>query len=213
MTEAAKAAIESGDAASLAALLKAEAALADRPIPWFLNQRNESPPLQYLCHVSGEGRISADAAVALADVLIAAGADVNNRRGPHGDSMLIAAASLWAPEVGLRLLAAGADPHVRGLFGATALHWASRLGLPELVKALIEAGSDVDLKDASYGSSPLGWAAHSRWTKAHPERGDPLACVRLLVAAAAKVEPRWLALEPVQADRDLYETLGARSGG
>jgi ankyrin repeat protein len=105
--------------------------------------------------------------------------------------------------VGLRLLAAGADPCARGLFGATALHWAARLGQPTLVEALIVAGADIDLKDATYASSTLGWAVHARATKSHEDRGDPLACVRLLVAAGATVEPRWLASDAVKADAAL----------
>ncbi len=204
-----KSAIEAGDGARLAALLAAEPALADRPIAWRLNQWNESPPLQYLCHVRDSGRISADSAGALADLLIAAGADVNNRRDPHGDSMLIAAASLWSPEVGLRLLTAGADVHIRGLFQATALHWAARLGLPDLVEALLDAGADVDLEDATYASSPLGWAVHSRATNAYEGRGDPLACAKLLVAAGAAIEPKWLASGPVRADGELFAALTA----
>ena len=92
-----------------------------------------------------------------------AGADLDFRReredGGKSNTPLIGAASLGTEEAGLRLLSAGARPELRGLFGETALHWASLLGEERLAAALI-AGSDLNLKDGKYHSTPLGWAMH-----------------------------------------------------
>jgi ankyrin repeat protein len=75
--------------------------------------------------------------IPLVDVLLDAGADLDFQRsredGKNGDTPLIGAASLGAEDVGLRLLAAGAKPDLRGLFGETALHWAALLGEDRLV--------------------------------------------------------------------------------
>jgi len=83
-------------------------------------------------------------------VLIDAGADLDYQRsredGKRSDTPLIGAASLGAEDVGLRLLAAGAKPDIRGLFGETALHWAAMLGEDRLVAELIR-GSNVNLRD------------------------------------------------------------------
>lgn len=43
------------------------------------------------------------------------------------ETALIGAASLGAEDVGLRLLDAGAQPELLGIFGETALHWAAML--------------------------------------------------------------------------------------
>jgi hypothetical protein len=58
------------------------------------------------------------------------------------------------------LLDGGAKPELRGLFAETALHWAAFLGEIRLTARLIE-GSDINLKDEKYRSSPLGWAIHA----------------------------------------------------
>ena len=68
----------------------------------------------------------------MADALIEAGADLNFQKDGKGDTPLIGAASLGAEDVGIRLLDAGANPLLRGLFGETALHWAAMLGKDHL---------------------------------------------------------------------------------
>jgi hypothetical protein len=206
MTDAIKSVLDAGDLAALTRLLADAPARADEEIRWGEHDNNRCCPLHYLCHLYDDGRVDAATAVALADALIAAGADLEFPQG-SGDTPLIAAASLWAPEIGLRLIAAGANVRARGLFKATALHWASMLGLPTLVPVLLEAGAELDLKDVRYDASPLGWAVHGRATRLFGGRGDPLACAKLLVAAGARIEPKWLASEPVKADAALLAAL------
>ncbi|MBM7568322.1 ankyrin repeat domain-containing protein [Paenibacillus sacheonensis] len=44
--------------------------------------------------------------------------------------------------------------------GAAAIHWAAAGDNAELTAMLIRRGADLSLKDARYGSTPLGWAEH-----------------------------------------------------
>src|SRR5260370_36626044 len=127
----------------------------------------------------------------LVEALIQAGAELNFDKDGKSETPLIGAASLGAEDVGLRLLDAGARPDLRGLFGETALHWASLLGEDRLVARLIE-GSDLDLKDQKYNSPPLGWAIHGWSDPPAGNHGRQREGVGLLVAAGARVEPACL---------------------
>ena len=73
-----------------------------------------------------KGTLKRGAELPLIVTLIEARADLDFQRdredGSKSDTPLIAAASLAAEEVGLRLLDAGAKPELRGIFGETSLH-------------------------------------------------------------------------------------------
>jgi ankyrin repeat protein len=119
-------------------------------------------------------------------VLLDAGADLDFQRsredGKKGDTPLIGAASLGAEDVGLRLLAAGVKPDLRGLFGETALTWATLLSEYRLVAELIK-GSNVNLRDEKNNSPPLGWAIHGWCDPPAGNHGRQSEVVALLVAA------------------------------
>ena len=146
-------------------------------------------------------------------MLLDAGADLDFQRsredGKKGDTSLLGAASLGAEDVGLRLLAAGAKPDLRGLFGETALHWAALLGEDRLVAELIK-GSDINLKDEKYNSPPLGWAIHGWCEPPAENHGGQPEVVALLVAVGASVEPEWLEREKVRSDPQMLAVLGHR---
>ena len=108
--------------------------------------------------------------------------------------------------MGLRLLGAGAAPELRGDFGETAFHWAALLGEDRLAARLIE-GSDLNLKDEKYNSSPLGWAVHGWGDPPAGNHGRQREVVVLLVAAGASVEPDWLESEKVRADPAMLAAL------
>ena len=153
-----KAIIESGDAAALQQLLAADPDQANRTIRWGTHGENTCSPLHYICDKVFDRTLSDDAAVRLARVVIEAGGDINDRDGDP----LNAAASLGATGVGLLLLDAGARTNGRGLFGATALHWAAFIGDAVLVRRLLEKGAPTNIKDNKHESTPLGWAEHGR---------------------------------------------------
>ena len=157
-----KTAIHTGDAATLRSLLAEEPARANELIEWGKNCENRTHPLHYVSDMLFGGALERGKEMPLIEALLEAGADCNHRAS-NGETPLIGAASLAAEDIGLRLLDAGARPDVTGAFGETALHWAAHLGLRRLVARLIEKGADVNLKDARYASTPLGWAIHGRF--------------------------------------------------
>ena len=124
------------------------------------------------------------------------------------------AASLGAEDVGLRLVDAGAAVGIHGLFDETPLHWAATMGLPRLVRRLIEAGADVNAEDRKYQSSPLGWALHG-WleTPAGKPRGRHDEVVRHLVAAGAQVKGEVLESKAVRARPEVLAALTGQGSG
>ena len=197
-----QAAIESGDDQGLQTLLAERPALANATIRWGEGGKNGSVPLHYVSEMQFEGSLGADKALPLIEILLAAGANIDAPHERHGDTPLIAAASLYAEATGKRLIEAGADVHARGLFGATALHWAAHCGLDDLAAALIGAGAEVELRDSEHKGTPADWAFHG-WSDSGPRnrhRNQPRV-VALLAAAGASIHsvsredlsPDWLA--------------------
>jgi hypothetical protein len=91
----------------------------------------------------------------------------------------------------------------------TMLHNAALGGHPEIVRILIARGAPIDLKDAHYHATPLGWALHG---VEHRTTGTPAEpyydVIRQLVAAGARVEDDWLSDEHINADPQLLAALG-----
>jgi ankyrin repeat protein len=58
------------------------------------------------------------------------------------------------------MLDCGCNPGGIGQSGITALHAAAWHGHLEMVRLLLEFHAPVNIRDKTYGSSPLGWAAH-----------------------------------------------------
>jgi uncharacterized protein len=195
-----KTAIENDDPETLRRLLIEEPARANALIAWGSRSEIRTHPLHYVSDMLAAGRLKGNG-VMLVDVLIAAGADVNHRAA-NGETPLIGAASLWAEDVGLRLIDAGARADLTGAFGETALHWAAHEGLVRLVAHLIPAGA-IDLQDQRYRATPLGWAIHGRF---NTRRTGHLDVVRQLVRAGAQVRPESLT-DQVRADPDLVRAL------
>jgi len=206
-----KTAIRNGDVAALQQLLAEDSSRANELIRWGESKPCFTHPLHFISDMLFEGTLAQGMEIPLVDVLLDAGADLDFQRsredGKKGDTPLIGAASLGAEDVGLRLLAAGAKPDLRGMFGETALHWTALLGLDRLAAGLIR-GSNVNLRDEKYHSPPLGWAIHGWCDPPAGNHGRQREVVALLVAAGASVEPEWLERERVQADPQMLAALG-----
>jgi hypothetical protein len=107
----------------------------------------------------------------------------------------------------LQLLEAGARPDLRGAFEETALHWAAHLGLARLVARLLEVSAGVNLKDARYHSTPVGWALHGCYHSSPAPQGRHHDVVAALVRAGARLEPAWLEDEQVRSDPRMMAAL------
>jgi hypothetical protein len=206
-----KTAIRNGDVAALRQLLSEDSSRANELIRWGERKPCFTHPLHFISDMLFEGSLPPGKEIPLVDALLDAGADLDFQRsredGKKGDTPLIGAASLGAEDVGIKLLQAGAKPELRGLFGETALHWASMLGEDRLVAELIR-GSNVNLRDEKYNSPPLGWAIHGWCDPPAGNHGRQCEVAALLLAAGASVEPDWLARERVRADPQMLAALG-----
>lgn len=202
-----KTAVDTGDAAALRQVLSEGSSRANELIRW---GNCLTHALHYVSDMLFNGTLQTGKELPLVEALIEAGADLNFQKGGKGDTPLIGAASLGAEDVGIRLVDAGANAHLRGLFGETALHWAALLGQDRLVAKLIP-GSDLNLKDQKYNSPPLGWAIHG-WGNAPVGNHDrQREVVALLLAGGAKVQLEWLNSEKVRADAEISEAIKARA--
>lgn len=206
-----KTAIEDGNTVALQAILDGQPDMANQLIVWGKNSEIRTHPLHYVSDMLFAGILKGTDGTDLIDILLAAGA-VCNHQAPNGETALIGAASLSAEAVGLRLLDAGALPDLRGAFQETALHWASFVGLRRLCEGLIQKGADVNVRDARYESTPLGWAIHARYTTSPKNPGDHCEVVTALVLAGAIVDPSIFRDERVMADSTMLSALRSVQG-
>ena len=103
----------------------------------------------------------------VAEVLIAAGANINVKDEAYGFTPLHMAVKLGHEILAELLIAKGADVEARAGDGATPLHWAALTGLKPIAELLIAKGANVNVKD-KHGATPLQWA------KAHADIMDLL---------------------------------------
>jgi hypothetical protein len=202
-----RAAIRCGDAEELRRILSADRAQANALVSWDENSLNPTHhPLHYVSDMLFNGVLPKGKELPLVEALLEAGSDVNFARDGKQETALIGAASLGAEDVGIRLLDAGAQPHVRGNGGEMALHWAALLGERRLVERLVD-GADLELEDAQYHSTPLGWAVHGFCEPPAGNHGHQRDIASLLVARGAKVRPDWLESEQIRTDPKMFSIL------
>jgi hypothetical protein len=89
------------------------------------------------------------------------------------------------------------------------VYWAGYGGHVEMVRALLKRNPPLDIRDASFSATPLGWAVQGWWERREtPEAREPYyEVVSLLVAAGAPIEPRWLSGEDTITDPRMLATL------
>ena len=201
-----KTAIQNGDVAALRGCLVLDRSRANALIHWGNNNCVRTHPLHFVSDMLFNGVLQKGKELPLIEALLDAGACVDFRKQGKRETPLIGAASLGAEDVGLRLLDAGAAPELRGEWGETALHWAALLGENRLAARLI-SGTDVNLRDAKYNSTPLGWAVHGWCNPPAGNHGHQCHVAELLVAGGAIVEAQWLEAHQVRADPSMVAAL------
>jgi ankyrin repeat protein len=87
------------------------------------------------------------------------------------------------------MLEAGWPVNTRGSQGGTALHWACWNGNLEMTREILRHQPDLDMKDLSYGGSPIGWAAYGSTHGWRCKTGDYAGVVRALLDAGATPPP------------------------
>jgi len=91
--------------------------------------------------------------------LVRSGADLDTLYGPDEFSALAAAVLQGHTDIALFLIQSGAEVNSKSTRGFTAAHNAAQEGNIVVLKALAEAGADLDVKGGDYQTTPLGLAA------------------------------------------------------
>jgi hypothetical protein len=93
------------------------------------------------------------------------------------------------------MLDLGFSPHARNESGEQPLHTAAYYGNAAVVRALLEAGAEVDARDARFDSTPLAFATVGSGERAD-QPGDWVGTVRLLIGAGASRQSVWITGKP-----------------
>jgi ankyrin repeat protein len=70
-------------------------------------------------------------------------------------------------------------------WGGTPLHWAAWNARVNMVRVLLELGAPVNVRDSTYGSSPIAWTAHGSTNSGKGTDADYVAIAELLLDAGS----------------------------
>ncbi len=90
------------------------------------------------------------------------------------------------PEVVRLMLESGMPVDAKGQHQATPLHWAAFHGNAEMARIILSYRPPLEMKDADFGGTPLGWAMHGSENGWNCQQGDYAGTVELLLEAGAK---------------------------
>src|SRR5439155_858426 len=94
------------------------------------------------------------------------------------------------------LLAAGLPVDARGQHGATPLHWAAFHGNAGMARELLRCNPPLELVDADFNLSPLGWAIYGSEHGWYCRTGDYASTVEALLQAGAGIPENAGGTEP-----------------
>lgn len=113
--------------------------------------------------------------------------DLIDELGDKARSSIVKLAELGNTKGVKACLDAGIPIDSTGKDKATALHYACYCQWPETALLLIQRGAPLELQDATYNGTPLGWALEGFLWNRNP-KGDGISIVKALLAASASDE-------------------------
>jgi ankyrin repeat protein len=96
------------------------------------------------------------------------------------------------------MLECGWPVDARGQHQATPLHWAAFHGNEEMVRTILRLDPPLEVTDADFHGTPLGWAIHGSQHGWHSSSGNHAATVEALLKSGAKVSGVAGGTEPVR---------------
>jgi len=130
-----------------------------------------------------------------AEALMAGDRDMLGRLTDDDRAVLVDAAGSNPVAAVALMVDLGLSPEARNASGEQPLHVAAYAGNAEVVRFLIDAGADVDARDANFDATPLAFATVGSGERAG-QTGNWVDTVRTLVDAGASREGVWIADKP-----------------
>jgi len=132
---------------------------------------------------------------AAAERLLANHPDLPGRLTVDDRAAIVEAAGPGPAAAVALLLDLGFSPDDRNGFGEQALHTAAYHGNAEVVRLLIDAGADLEGRDARFDGTPLAYATVGSGERAG-QPGNWIETVRLLIDAGASRDDVWIPGKP-----------------
>lgn len=106
------------------------------------------------------------------------------------------------------MLAAGLPVNALGQHRATPLHWAAFHGNVEMARAILRYDPPLEMTDADFNATPLGWAVHGSEHGWYSRTGNYPATVEALIDAGAKLPEKIAGTAAVQEVLQRYKVKG-----
>jgi ankyrin repeat protein len=133
--------------------------------------------------------------------------DLRDRLTDQDRAVIVEAAASRPAETVALMLDLGFSPHARS-FGEQPLHSAAYQGNAAVVRLLLDAGAEVDARDAAFDGTPLAFATVGSGEQSG-KPGDWIETVRLLVEAGAARQGVWISGKPPSEEiADLLQRYG-----
>jgi ankyrin repeat protein len=145
---------------------------------------------------------------AAAERLLAEHPDLPDRLTDDDRTAVVVAAGSAPGDAVALMLELGFSPHDRNTSGEQPLHNAAYHGNAAVVRLLLDAGADVDARDARFDGTPLAFATVGSGEQAG-RPGNWIATVQLLIDAGASRRDVWISDKPPNEEvADLLRSYG-----
>jgi len=113
--------------------------------------------------------------------------DLVSRLSPSDRQQLANAARNNKTNAVRLMLAAGLPVDMRGQHSGTLLHWAAFHGNADMTREILKHAPPLEVKDADFDSTPLGWAIYGSENGWFCKTGDYAGTVDALISAGASL--------------------------